>query len=380
MKILIVAPYSAIPLGSYVNRFSHLAEKCALRGHETTFVTSRFSHSMKKFHECEAARSVENLEVALIDCRAYRSHVGIGRILNLIDFHRNFDIRFSDIDEFDLVYSAYPPIGHGISIARRRNPEKTKFLVDVQDVWPESFSSVLPSLQRIPSGLLPFSGAANRVYRAADGLLAVSQTYLDRARSVNHDAKSLLAYIGTEFNMIDTVPNQGETVRLFYIGTLSYSYDIETVIKAVHELQSKGLPVELNIFGEGPDRTRLQSLPHSGTTFHGLLPYQAMEAELRFQHIAVNAIRAKAPQSVTNKLCDYLGLGCPLLNSQQGEEVKGLLSKRVHRNYRAGDVNSACAAISEMIESPETRAVWKADPTFSRNVISETIIDFIETL
>ena len=125
---------------------------------------------------------------------------------------------------------------------------------------------------------------------------------------------------------------------------------------------------------------RLQSLPHNGTTFHGRLSYKALEAELREQHVAVNAIRAKAPQSVTNKLCDYLGLGCPLLNSQEGEEVKGLLSKRLHRNYRAGDISSASKAIAEMIESPRTREVWKADPTFSRNAISDAIIDFIETL
>lgn len=335
---------------------------------------------MKMFHNCEAVRSAENLDVVLVDCRGYRSHIGLGRILNLRDFHKNFDLLFSNLDDFDVVYSAYPPIGHGISIAQRRNPEKTKFLVDIQDVWPESFSSVLPSLQSIPPKLLPFSGAANRVYRAADGLLAVSQTYLDRARSVNDDAKSLVAYIGTEFDMVDTVPNQGAVVRLFYIGTLSYSYDVDTVIKAVHQLRSKGLPVEFNIFGEGPDRTRLQSLPHSGTTFHGLLPYKELEAELRQQHIAVNAIRAKAPQSVTNKLCDYLGLGCPLLNSQEAEEVKGLLSKRLHRNYRPGDVSSAREAIAELIESPKTCEVWKADPTFSRNVISDTIIDFIETL
>lgn len=335
---------------------------------------------MKDFHKFEAAVGAENLDIVLIDCRAYRSHVGLKRVLNLRDFRRNFDSRFANLDEFDIIYSAYPPIGHNVSIARRRNRNTTKFVIDIQDVWPESFSSVIPSLQRIPLGLLPFSRTANRVYAAADGLVAVSQTYLDRATSVNGDAKSLVAYIGTEFDMVDTVPDQCDPIKFFYIGTLSYSYDIDTVIRAVHEMRSAGRSVEFNIFGGGPDLARLQSLPHDGTTFHGFLPYKAMEAELRKQHVAVNAIRANAPQSVTNKLCDYLGLGCPLLNSQEGEEVRKLLLSRQHRNYRPGDVRSASEAIAEMIGNPSTRDVWKADQTFSRNAISDAIIDFVETI
>jgi len=335
---------------------------------------------MKDFHRSEALPSYENLKVVLIDNRAYRSHVGIKRVLSLRDFHKNFEKRFPTLDEFDVIYSAYPPIGHNLAILRYLDRKKTRFIVDIQDVWPESFSSVLPSLQAISPHLLPFARSANKVYANADAIIAVSRTYLERALSVHPDVKSHVAYIGTEFDMINTVPKSGGPTRLFYIGTLSYSYDIETVIRAVHDLASMGREIEFNIFGNGPDLTRLQSLPHKGTIFHGHVPYKELEARLREQHIAVNSIRSKAPQSVTNKLCDYLGLGCPILNSQECAEARSLLSKVTHRNYRAGDIASAKEEISSLLDDNAIHATWRSDATFSREAISRSIIDFVEMI
>lgn len=378
-KILIAAPYSSLPSDNFVNRFAHLAMRCAQRGHATTLATGRFCHRAKDFHKLDPEFHCENLDVVLIDNRAYRSHIGWTRVQSLRDFRRNFDARFANLDEFDIIYSAYPAIGHNVSIARRRNADKTPFIVDIQDVWPESFSSVVPFVKNVPHNLLPFSGAANLVYGAADGLVAVSQTYLNRATEVNRRAKTLVAYLGSEFDTDPTVPVRDGHFRLFYIGTLSYSYDIDTVIRAVDQLAAAGREVEFHIFGGGPDMDRLRSLGGKSTIFRGFLPYKAMEAELRKQHAAVNAIRAKAPQSVTNKLCDYLALGCPVLNSQVGDEERALISHVVHQHYRAGDVGGAVAAITKLMDDPATFHHWRANPLFSRAAISDDIIDFIET-
>jgi len=179
--------------------------------------------------------------------------------------------------------------------------------------------------------------------------------------------------------MIDMVPKRDHALKLFYIGTLSYSYDIETIIRAVDQLSSAGYGVEFNIFGGGPDLARLQNLSGQGTVFHGYLPYKKLEAELRTQHVAVNAIRAKAAQSVTNKLCDYLALGCPLLNSQTGREESALISGVYHRNYRAGDVKSARNAIFELLNDPASFGTWSANSQFSRKAITDAILEFIET-
>jgi len=379
-KVLIVAPYSSLPSDEFVNRFAHLATRLAERGHAVTLATGRFCHRTKTFHVSKEAHGVTNPQVVLVDNREYVSHIGLNRVLSLRDFRRNFEARFPTPSEFDVIYSAYPSIAHNISISRRIDRARSKFIIDVQDVWPESFSSVLPFIALLPPQLLPFSKSANRAYASADGIVAVSERYLQRALAVNDRAKSLVAYLGSEFRMVDTSPQRTGTAKLFYIGTLSYSYDIDTIIGAVHRLREAGRAVEFNIFGNGPDLQRLRNLPHVGTNFHDFLPYKQLEQQLRRQHIAVNAIRSKAPQSITNKLCDYLALGCPILNSQTGVEVTSLINSVAHRSYDAGVLPSAMQAISELVDDPATYTVWKADPRFSRDEISDSIAQFIEDI
>lgn len=377
-NILIAAPYSTLPGEGFVNRFAFLAQHFVRNGHKVTFATSAFSHIQKKKRTVDNNVLPENLDVILIDEPGYRSHVGWDRVYSIKIFSRNFKRTFADLSAYDLVYSAYPLISHNLHIASVVNPQKTRYVVDIQDVWPESFSSVIPAIGRLPPQLLPFARSANRVYSAADGIVAVSQTYLDRALKVNDACKSMVGYLGSEFDVAVTTPRRGNTINLFYIGTLSHSYDVKTVMAAVEVLASEGINLKFNVFGAGPQLDGLRNLGMNNTIFHGLCGYRELEQQLRTQHIAVNPIARGAPQSITNKLCDYFALGCPLLNSQEGFEVQALISDKVHANYRAGDVMSARDAISSLLKEKLMLSNWNSDERFIRKAIADKILSFVE--
>jgi glycosyltransferase involved in cell wall biosynthesis len=378
-SILIVAPYSTLPSDKFVNRFSYLAKHFAATGYRTTFVTSTFSHFEKSFRAAPATDH-PNLEVVLIEEPGYSAHVGLRRVRSIRQFRKNFRDRFASFDGYDVVYSAYPTIGHNIDILDRIDRTRTSLIVDIQDVWPESFSSVVPAIRNVPPRLLPLGRSADRVYSGADGLIAVSETYLARGTEVNRRCRSMVAYLGSEFAMANTLPPRLDMVRLCYIGTLSHSYDIATVVTAVDRLVAGGRNIEFNVFGAGPDLARLSSLAHRGTRFHGAVPYRALEERLREQHVAVNPICGNAGQTITNKLCDYLALGCPILNSQRGWEVEGVLAGIGHRNYQAGSVESAMAAIVALAEDPRLHDEWTCNPAFSRSRIVEDIATFVADL
>ncbi|MGN7046540.1 hypothetical protein ACTHSF_14260, partial [Neisseria sp. P0001.S010] len=85
----------------------------------------------------------------------------------------------------------------------------------------------------------PFASRANQAYRYADALVAVSQTYLDRAKEANPNVPGEVVYIGADFPKLDAAPAKDfgdDKTRFFYLGTLSYSYDVETVCKGVRKL------------------------------------------------------------------------------------------------------------------------------------------------
>ncbi|HEZ1057009.1 TPA: glycosyltransferase [Neisseria meningitidis] len=387
MNITIVAPYCSLPSEPYFNRFWYLAERLS-QSHDVLLITSRFRHYDKSFrrHEDAAATSNGRLRVKLLDEPGYRKNVSLARVASHRVFVRNLArwLHSPQAAEQDIVYSAYPLIATNLLLGKHKARLGYKLIVDVQDVWPESFSSVVPFLKKIPHNLLPFASRANRAYRCADALVAVSQTYLDRAKEANPNVPGEAVYIGADIPKLDAVPAKDfgdDKTRLFYLGTLSYSYDVETVCKGVRKLLDDGENVELHIMGGGPDLEKLKQYENHAIKFYGYLPYSEMMSIAKGCDISVNAIHSYAMQSITNKLSDYMALQKPILNSQVNDEVAEVLTLLPHANYRSGDVDGFVQAAKDILKR-------KNDPVqseeivrrFKRDVAYQKIVNLIERL
>ncbi|HHS0963913.1 TPA: glycosyltransferase [Neisseria meningitidis] len=387
MNITIVAPYCSLPSEPYFNRFWYLAERLS-QSHDVLLITSRFRHYDKSFrrHEDAAATSNGRLRVKLLDEPGYRKNVSLARVASHRVFVRNLArwLHSPQAAEQDIVYSAYPLMATNLLLGKHKARLGYKLIVDVQDVWPESFSSVVPFLKKVPHKLLPFASRANRAYRYADALVAVSQTYLDRAKEANPNVPGEAVYIGADIPKLDAAPAKDfgdDKTRFFYLGTLSYSYDVETVCKGVRKLLDAGENVELHIMGGGPDLDRLKQYACDGIKFYGYIPYAEMMSVAKGCDISVNAIHSYAMQSVTNKLSDYMALQKPILNSQNNAEVLDLMNLLPHENYRSGDVDSFVQASKNILKR-------KNDPVqsdeivrrFKRDVAYQKIVNLIERL
>lgn len=385
MKILIVAPFCSLCGEPYFNRFLYLAEKFAKQDCKVTLLTSRFQHFQKKRRSDETRRSTElqlGIEVVLLEESGYNSNVGLARVLSHRAFNKNFKSWFENNKKnFDVVYSAYPLIGTNLHLSDSNFDGL--YVLDIQDVWPESIVSVYPVARFIPKMLLPFSSMADKVYKSADYIFSVSQTYLSRAMGVRKDGRGEVAYIGADFRLInksqrDIAFNSLDDLSLFYIGSLSHSYDVETVIKAVILARKEGVRVSLHIFGAGPDEERLRRLSFSGIFFRGVYSYEALMKEVKQCDVAVNCIHSNASQSVTNKISDYLAIGCPIFNSQKNSEVLDLMADRDVFHYESGNVMSCYKALRLMIDNFDFEKAWLPDARMDRDVIYARIVDKVK--
>ncbi|HGG9817935.1 TPA: glycosyltransferase [Neisseria meningitidis] len=387
MNITIVAPYCSLPSEPHFNRFWYLAELLS-QSHDVLLITSNFKHYDKSFRRPEDAEAASQgrLKVMLLEESGYSKNVSLGRVTSHHRFVKHFEKWLENCrpGEQDVVFSAYPLIATNLLLGKHKARLGYKLIVDVQDVWPESFSSVVPFLKKVPHKLLPFASRANRAYRYADALVAVSQTYLDRAKETNPNVPGEVIYIGADFPKLDAAPAKDfgdDKTRLFYLGTLSYSYDVETVCKGVRKLLDDGENVELHIMGGGPDLEKLKQYENRAIKFYGYLPYSEMMSIAKGCDIAVNAIHSHAMQSVTNKLSDYMALQKPILNSQTNAEVLSLLNLLPHENYRSGDVDSFVQAAKDILKR-------KNDPVqsdeivrrFRRDISYRKIVNLIERL
>lgn len=241
-----------------------------------------------------------------------------------------------------------------------------KYIVDIQDLWPEAFKMVFNP--PIIGNLIykPFLKKANYVYKNADEIVAVSKTYKDRALEINNKVKDgLYVYLGTDRKLFDKYANikkysdKDGKIRIVYIGTLGSSYNIKLIIECVESLMKElDLNLQFYIVGDGPQKEQLEKYAKSKNIdciFTGFLNYEEMIKILTSCDIAVNPIIDGAAASIINKVGDYAAAGLPVINTQESIEYKKLVD-----NYKIGincsnDITSVKNAIIKLINCPNLR-------------------------
>ena len=370
-NILVVAPYVSLPGEPTFNRFLYLCYQWA-KAYNVTLVTSSFCHFTKQQRDRNSPQ-LANLpfELVLIDEPGYRKNVSPARILSHRAFHRAFKIWFrrqfigsaelglkpgmkGARSPYDVVFSAFPLISTNLTIGKLKRQFNYKFVIDVQDIWPDSIFAVLPVLKKVDFLLAPLRNKAHKAYSYADGLVAVSETYLQVARRLCPQTAGFVTYLGSDYQLIESIapqPLPADKVRLVYLGTLSRSYDLATVIQGFNQLSADFGAAELHILGDGPERERLEAIAGDRVFFHGYLPYEEMVAFVKACDFFVNSIARSATQSITNKLSDYMALGLPILSSQQNPEAKALIQKRGGYFFEPGSSESFTQAAAQALSA-----------------------------
>ena len=129
-----------------------------------------------------------------------------------------------------------------------------------------------------------------------------------------------------------------------------------TLILVFNDLKDINSNIKLYILGDGPDFNMLKDkaeelgLLNKTIYLKGLLPYKEMIAYLKSSDIALNSIKGKALQTITNKFGDYVSAGLPLLNCCQSDEIISLIEeKELGLNYTPENIESLKEKLFEML-------------------------------
>ncbi len=358
MRILIVAEYldDISKPNTYNSRFLTIADALSAHGHNVQIVTTDFIHRAKK-HISENSISMP-YEVIILHEPGYKKNVCLTRFYSHHILAKNLNKWLERIELPDVIYCAVPSLEFALVAARYAKQKHIRFIVDIQDLWPEAFEMIfkVPVVSRLI--FTPFRRQANEIYRSADCIVAVSQTYLDRALQVNLDNKNhQVVFLGTDLNQFDSytdepfpIEKQKGEIWLAYVGTLGHSYDLMTVFKALEilKMQPGYEALRFIVMGDGPMRSNFEQYvteKELNVCFTGNLPYPNMVAGLKKCDIVVNPIRKGAAQSVINKHGDYAAAGIPVINTQENEEYRQLISE-----YKCG-INCSCSNEAEVAQA-----------------------------
>lgn len=362
MDIVIIAQYLR-DIETFENnnsRFVYLAKMLATDStNKVEIITSDFSHG-KKQHFADVGK-LTGIKVTALHESGYPKNVCLKRFASHKELAKNVSIYLNNREKPDVIYVAVPSLAVADVCADYCKRNDVRFIVDIQDLWPEAFKMVvnIPVVSDI--GFYPMQKQANRIYSAADQIVAVSETYAMRGMMVNKKCKApIVAYLGTEKNNFDRYAQRIERNRdeiiIAYIGSLGSSYDLETVIDAIARIIT---PVKLLVMGDGAYRKRFEDYAHEKgiiAEFTGSLSYPEMVKRLVNSDIAVNPIHKGSAGSIINKVNDYAMAGLPVVNTQESREYRKLLEQ-----YGAG-INCECEnsddvydALMRLIENDQIR-------------------------
>lgn len=367
MDLLIVSNYWHFEFEKKSSRYLTIANLAVDKGVDVEVVTSKFYHTQKKHRNI--SKDVLNkytYKTTLIDEPGYKNNIDIKRVISHNKFADNVVKYLKNRKKADLIYLFVPSLSLGTRVVKFANTKNIPIIIDVLDLWPEAFGMLSPFPKLTLKCLWWMNKRADYIYENADGVIAVSNTYMNRVMRINNKCKNpIVTYIGMELKVFDKCVKShikdNELINVVYIGMLGKSYDLKCAIEAIHILQQNGITnLNLVVMGDGPLRNKFEQIAKEKKIryeFTGRLSYEDMVNRLVKCDIALNVISHGAVQSIINKHADYLAAGLPIVNNQEIAEFGELLSEyECGINCDNNNAYSLALAIKELAENRELRS------------------------
>lgn len=346
------------------SRFVYLANMLVNNpDNEVEIVTSDFEHSKKKHFE--RIGDLPNVKISMFHEAGYPKNISLRRFASHKELARNIKKYLEHRKKPDVCYCAIPSLDVGYVVAQYCKSYGIRFIVDIQDLWPEAFKMVfnIPVISNIL--FAPMKRKADNIYSCADEIVAVSKTYAERAMAVNSKCKeATVVYLGTEKESFDKYVQHIEEKRDFltiaYVGSMSASYDLVSVIDAISQINARE-KIKFLAMGDGTLREKFIEYAKEKNViaeFPGRLPYPQMIQQLNLCDIAVNPIRKGSAGSIINKVGDYAMAGLPVVNTQECKEYRELLDEyEAGINCECENVNQIANALRQLIEDIDLRKI-----------------------
>jgi len=346
---------------------------------DVELITTDFNHRTKQKHDASRHPS----DITFLPVPEYRRNVSFRRLFShlvfavrLFFYLRKLPYRPSK------VYCLVPAVTAGLACHHYCKKKQIPFVVDVIDLWPESFI-VLSSYKKLLRFVtFPWKKIAEKVYQSADLLFAGSVQYAHHAEKFNRKTKAVPVYLGTDTKYYKTlVSSCNLSVKkpenqkwICFGGMLGNSYDIDIILESFKKLSDKRDDnVKLIFVGDGPMKAEINRFKQKydlNIEITGFLSYACYMKYLSYADVAINSFRRGTEVAYSYKFNDYLTAGVPVLNNVKGE-MAGLITRyNLGRNFHHA-VDSLYGNLDEMIGNPGLLTEMRKNATF----VATTILD-----
>jgi glycosyltransferase involved in cell wall biosynthesis len=420
LSIWLVNPFDDVPgEGLPAMRYWSLARVLAQRGHDVTWWSANWSHRRKTVRTAPlGVLEDEGFAVRLVAVRPYENNVSLARLASHRDFGRNFErlahetVASGQLERPDLIVASLPPLESPEAAVRIAGRLDAALVIDVQDLWPETFERLVPGPAFLRRLLAPFFLRSMRerrraVLAAADAVSATCRTHLEAVGpEIRPDAPRHVCYLGSylqEFpeppRVLDAVPAAGASgqppvpppLECVYAGSLEAGQDLDALVAATRQLSADRVAATIHVAGTGSLKPMLcraaGSLPGPcRIEVHGLLARADYVALLARCDVGLVLVKPESHVALPNKACDYAAAGLAIVNSLPGELARLVDEHAAGLTYAAGDGASLARVITSLAGDRRRLLAMRgnarrlAAAEFDRERIYPLFSDWLETV
>ncbi len=362
MKVWLLRASEMMPIvdeNDRLLRMGMLGKELSKRGHDVTWFGSTFNH-YKKTQASEKDIVIEvddNYRLNLIYAPSYKKNISIKRIINHKIIAIKLKKKIKKIEKPDIIFASYPTIEFAEVIVKYGKKKGIPVVIDVRDLWPDTFYHNLSRVVRILS--IPYVNYLNvkakNIMKNCYAITSISEQMLkwglDKGgRNKTENDKTF--YIGYEKeNIISSNKNNVDVhidinkFNICFFATINHQFNYKLITEVAKKIQNKN--VRFLICGLGPKLEEFKNMT-KGLKNIEFLGWQNKD---NMQYILSNSKMGLAPyndtfdfqMSVSNKYSEYLSYGLPIIITSSG------YMKEITQQYKVGISSSSTDEICDFI-------------------------------
>ena len=359
-------------------------------GHQVTVVTGFPNYPTGKIYpgykQALLRREIiGGVHVERIPLYPSHSHSSVGRAINFISFFASaFVYGLLRSGKADLIYVYHPPITVGLAAALFGWVRGKKFVIEIQDLWPDMLSaSGMAGTGRLARILGP---VCNFVYARAAHVIVQSEGMRTRLIERGVPPKKLT----TIRNPADPTALErpqpanrsdlgfSDRLAILYGGNLGAAQQLATAIRAAKLAEDRGARFDLRIMGRGIEADNLKTisseLASDAVTFRDAVPKEDITAIFRAADVLLIQLAPDPLFDITipSKTQFYLAAGRPILAALSGETDEILRESGAAIVVPPADVEAMADAIVALASMPkdELAAMGRNGENYSRDSFS----------
>lgn len=344
MRILLVTAYFPPEVGSASHLYHELATALVESGHEVTVLTAIPGYNVAGNNRNYRRKlwmreKVDGINVVRIATPRLPRRMMAGRAIWQFGTAFGMMLASSVMRSHDAAIVYSPPLPIGLAALAAKAIKNTKFVLNVQDLFPQSVIDL--GLLKSRKLISVFEKLESFLYRNADAITVHSQLNADHV--VSKGAQSATTnVIHNWVNTKEILPNGdgsefrkrheiGDSFVVSFGGVLAYSQDLDMVLDAAKALANEN-DIKWLIVGDGVERERLVSrAANMGLANVKFLPMLSREEYPELLYASDVCLATLKPEVKTpvvpSKIMSIMAAGKPIVAAM---DVKGDAPKLIH--------------------------------------------------